>query len=475
MARSRGTVGAGGGFGTGLLLLVGGLILKHSQSNMVSECSSGLGQVGQVFDPNIANKCSMAEELNSAASWATWIGGIMLACSLVGLVLLLVEASAAAGRGKRPAPADAAAVPPSAGTPPLPQWTGASAMPPAGPGQGGRPPVRLATRGCGHEQRPGARFCAVCGQPVMEAAGPAGLLADPGSGATQLLPPPSEPISPTPAGPAPWAPGPAGSVAGRPDEPPGFASRDAAVAWPGEPTARFRPSLPAGQPASAQESMTVPGGPGQPGARRSRWPVAAAVVLLMAAAIVAVLVLRQGAHGQAAAGDAGMTSGAGKRQAPAATATPTPASPRQQAAQRVAALLAQSVADRSSIMNAVSDVSQCGPGLGQAPETLSNDAASRQRLITELANLPGRSALPSQMLQALSGAWQASAEADHDLSQWSQDELSQGCTRNDQADPNFQAAAGPDQRATREKKAFVRAWNPIAAEYGLTSYEWGQL
>lgn len=65
MARG-GTVGAGGGFGTGLLLLVGGLILKHSQANMVSECSSGFGPLGQAFDPNVASKCGMAQELNSA-------------------------------------------------------------------------------------------------------------------------------------------------------------------------------------------------------------------------------------------------------------------------------------------------------------------------------------------------------------------------------------------------------------------------
>ena len=79
------------------------------------------------------------------------------------------------------------------------------------------------------------------------------------------------------------------------------------------------------------------------------------------------------------------------------------------------------------------------------------------------------------MLQALTGAWLASATADRDFAQWAQDELSKGCTQNDRADPNFQAAAAPDTQATTHKKAFVNLWNPTAAQYGLTSYTWNQL
>jgi hypothetical protein len=52
---------------------------------------------------------------------------------------------------------------------------------------------------------------------------------------------------------------------------------------------------------------------------------------------------------------------------------------------------------------------------------------------------------------------------------------SQGCSQNDQADPNYAAATGPDNRAKADKIAFVGEWNPIAAKYGLTSYQWDQL
>jgi hypothetical protein len=159
-----------------------------------------------------------------------------------------------------------------------------------------------------------------------------------------------------------------------------------------------------------------------------------------------------------------------------ATATTTPSPPSaQQAAASLAGLLTQSVSDRSSTVNAVNSISACGPSLSQGPQVLDSAAAARQRLLAQLASLPGRSALSGRMLQALTGAWQASATADQDFARWAQDELSRGCTQNDQADPNFQAAAAPDARATTDKKAFVNLWNPIAAQYGLTPYTWNKL
>jgi hypothetical protein len=126
-------------------------------------------------------------------------------------------------------------------------------------------------------------------------------------------------------------------------------------------------------------------------------------------------------------------------------------------------------------VNAVRSVSQCGPALSQDPQVFETAAASRQQLLAKLASLAGRSALPGPMLQALTSAWLASASADHDFARWAQDELTRGCTPNDQADPSFQATAGPDAQATAGKKAFVKAWDQVAAQYGLTTYRWDQL
>ena len=145
------------------------------------------------------------------------------------------------------------------------------------------------------------------------------------------------------------------------------------------------------------------------------------------------------------------------------------------AAQNLATLLAQSASDRSSIVNAVSDVSQCGANLSQDAEIFQSAAASRQKLLSELADLPGGSALSTQMTQALATAWRASEQADQDFAAWAQDESSQGCTVGDTADANYQAAGGPDQQATNSKMAFVGLWNPVATEYGLPTYQWIQL
>ncbi len=149
--------------------------------------------------------------------------------------------------------------------------------------------------------------------------------------------------------------------------------------------------------------------------------------------------------------------------------------PRQQAAQALAALLAQSGTDRTAVTQAVSAVADCSPGLSQAEAVFSNAASSHQALLGKLAALPDRSALPASMLQDLTTAWQASGEADQDFAKWTQDEISQGCSTNYQSDASYQATTVPDDQATKDKKAFAALWTAIANEYGLPSYQYNQI
>lgn len=152
----------------------------------------------------------------------------------------------------------------------------------------------------------------------------------------------------------------------------------------------------------------------------------------------------------------------------------TPAA--QVGAQNLVHLLAQSAADRSGVVNAVDDVNACGSGLAQDVQMFQQAADSRQQLLNELGTLSDGDALPAQMLQDLSDAWQSSYQADQDYAAWAQDENgSNGCTQDDSADPNLQAAAEPDHQATVDKTAFVDEWNRIAAQYGLPSYKWTDL
>ncbi len=149
--------------------------------------------------------------------------------------------------------------------------------------------------------------------------------------------------------------------------------------------------------------------------------------------------------------------------------------PRRQAAQAPAALLAQSGTDRAAVMKAVSAVQDCSPGLSQDETIFSNAASSRQALLGKLAALPDRSALPAPMLEDLTLAWQASGQADQDFANWTQDEISHGCSTSYQSDASYQAATAPDKQATTDKKAFDALWAAIADEYGLPLYQYKQI
>ena len=124
---------------------------------------------------------------------------------------------------------------------------------------------------------------------------------------------------------------------------------------------------------------------------------------------------------------------------------------------------------------AVGAVADCSPGLSQDETIFSTAASSHQALLGKLAALADRSALPASMLQDLTTAWQASGEADQDFANWTQDEISHGCSTNYQSDASYQAATVPDDQATKDKKAFAALWTAIANEYGLPSYRYNQI
>jgi hypothetical protein len=250
-----------------------------------------------------------------------------------------------------------------------------------------------------------------------------------------------------------------------------------------------------GQTMAQRRPAQPPAGPAQPpagaaGRAESRtWLIPAVAALVLVAIAVPVMFVAHpfSGHGPgigptppppatasgAPASPASAASASPLTAAPTATATATASE--QQAAESLASLLAQSVADRTAIDHAYDDVKGCGPDLSADAQVFENAAASRQQLISRLADLPFRSALPPQMLQELSGAWQASATADSDYAQWALDEGTGTCVPDDASDPNFQAASGPNEQATQDKLAFTRLWNQLADSYGLTRYGQGQL
>jgi hypothetical protein len=204
--------------------------------------------------------------------------------------------------------------------------------------------------------------------------------------------------------------------------------------------------------------------PASGGPRRSRRLL---VPVIAAAALVAVVagVVIFGAH-------SGSTAASGTTGTAPST---SPQDARRQAAVRLSGLLARSVTDRAAVTGAVADVRGCGPSLRRDARTFARAASSRQRLLSRLGSLPGRSLLPAAMLQDLTGAWQASAQVDTDLARWAEGKIARGCHRNSRSDARLRASYAPESQATAGKQAFARLWNPVARRYGLTTYQPPQL
>jgi hypothetical protein len=204
--------------------------------------------------------------------------------------------------------------------------------------------------------------------------------------------------------------------------------------------------------------------PASGGPRRSRRPLVPVIVAAALMAVVAgIVIFRAHPGSSAASGTTGSTPSASSQDA------------RRQAAVRLSRLLAQSVTDRAAVTGAAEDVRGCGPSLPQDAQTFARAASSRQRLLSRLRSLPGRSLLPAAMLQDLTGAWQASAQVDTDLAQWAEGKIAGGCRGNSRSDARLRASYVPEGQATAGKQAFASLWNPVARPYGLTTYQRNQL
>jgi hypothetical protein len=170
-----------------------------------------------------------------------------------------------------------------------------------------------------------------------------------------------------------------------------------------------------------------------------------------------------------------LTGAAGSTGSGSPTGSSGTAAPERQAAVSLSALLSQSGSDRDQVNAAFNDVGQCGPDLAQDVQTFQDAAASHKQLLSQLDSVPGLQSLPQPMITDLRTAWQSSASADSDFALWAQDQLGDGCSPDNQTDPNYVAANGPDLQATASKTAFAQLWNPLATSYGLPTYSQGDL
>jgi hypothetical protein len=288
-------------------------------------------------------------------------------------------------------------------------------------------------------------------------------------------PPPSYPYQPSgQAAPGPPGDGPPG------DGPPGDGLRGLDALFPGPQAFPGQQGLPPGGPSEPPRQPPRRHDGNRSGSSLALWVL---LPLLLIAGAVALLIARPFSHPAASAASTGSPAAGGSSASPASSGAPSAgtASPsaaagtEQQAATGVATMLTQSVSDRKAISSAASDVADCGPSLASDPKVFDDAANSRKTLLASLGTLPGRALLPPALITDLTQAWQASIAADQAYARWATDEIGKGCVTDDTSDPGYQATQTPNSEATKDKTAFSAAWDPVAAKYGLTQYQPGQL
>ncbi|WP_062217014.1 hypothetical protein [Streptomyces sp. NBRC 109706] len=140
-------------------------------------------------------------------------------------------------------------------------------------------------------------------------------------------------------------------------------------------------------------------------------------------------------------------------------------------AEALSALLEDSNDSRDSVIESVANIRAC-QDLDRAADDLRAAADQRNGLVTRLNELT-LDELPEseQLIQALTEAWHASAEADDHYAAWADEARDSGgnVCRGGQARHTATAGEGDaaSGRATSAKERAAALWNPLASEYGL--------
>jgi len=203
--------------------------------------------------------------------------------------------------------------------------------------------------------------------------------------------------------------------------------------------------------------------PDRRGPRRLRPALAMVAAVVVIVAVAAAFALsRHQAPGHSAAGTPAppRTSPAAS---PSASSSPPPSSV--QAAALDTLLISSSTA-RTALHRAVKQVAGCV----NLPGAISDlqGVVSQRSTESSRASALVVSALPDgpKVKAKLTTALSLSLKADQDYLTWARQQRASGCTPSSQAS-TYNAAFSASQRADAAKEAFVQAWNPVAARFGL--------
>ncbi len=222
-----------------------------------------------------------------------------------------------------------------------------------------------------------------------------------------------------------------------------------------------RPPSPEGQPAAGPgqvnpDSIDEPGRPRQPWRSSSviRLTLAVAAVAIAAAAAIGVALPDRSTPGTPA-GSSPATS------APSSASTPAP---RQAAAVNI--LLTSSAATLKALKGAVSGVRDC-TNLSSAVHQIQNVVNQRGAEYNQASALSTSAVANGPTVKSdLIAALRNSLDADKDYLTWAQQQLNSECAPTAPSSA-FIAANNASYQASASKEAFIRVWNPVAAQYGI--------
>jgi hypothetical protein len=168
------------------------------------------------------------------------------------------------------------------------------------------------------------------------------------------------------------------------------------------------------------------------------------------------------------------------------TARPTPtstvptyvqlrATPEGKTAVALAGLLEQAETHLGGVSGAKTGVLDCKPKLTTDKQTFFDTADNRRALLSALAKLPERDALPAALVSDLTSAWQQENDEYSLLGLWATDAV-RGCqTKTIKNDGYLVDSYGHGDQATTDLKKFVNLWDPIATKYSLSTYQYWKI
>ncbi|MDX6348503.1 MAG: hypothetical protein QOF84_3293 [Streptomyces sp.] len=216
-----------------------------------------------------------------------------------------------------------------------------------------------------------------------------------------------------------------------------------------------------------------------PGGRKKLSPAAVIGIVVAGCAVagLAAGALLSGGGGDAQASPTDSPSSAASTAA--SSDSGSGASVAEQQAKKLDALLKTSGSSRAAVISAVASIQSC-QNAGTAASDLRSAATQRTSLVTQLGTL-AVDQLPNHqaLTDALTKAWNASAEADTHYAAWGDQVANDGnkYCKHGSARNTGQTSAGTraSGTASQNKKTAVRLWNTIAKKYGLTQRSYTQL